>query len=100
MNKVRLFMDTHTVKSGTFPEGITDSQFSDFYAKYSEICKEEGVISLKTHVSFEAGTAFCLNMAPNEKAVHRVHERVGLPYDSISEVKTVTPGDLFFNSNE
>jgi hypothetical protein len=28
--------------------------------------------------------------------VKRVHERVGLPYDAITEVTTATPGDMFF----
>jgi hypothetical protein len=35
-------------------------------------------------------------MAPSAEAVKRVHERVGLPYQEITEVVTSTPGDLFF----
>jgi hypothetical protein len=35
-------------------------------------------------------------MAEDAEAVRRAHERVGLPYDSITEVATATPGDTFF----
>ena len=35
-------------------------------------------------------------MAPDADAVRRAHERVGLAFDSITEVVTSTPGDLFF----
>jgi hypothetical protein len=35
-------------------------------------------------------------MAADADAVKRAHERVGLPFDSISEVATATPGDTFF----
>jgi len=97
MKKMKLFIDVHDERNGTFPTGITDQKFSDFYQKYTKICEEEGVISLKTHVSLTDGKAFCLNMASDIKAIKTVHERVGLPYDSISEIKSVAPGDLFFN---
>jgi len=53
-------------------------------------------VSLRVHVSYAEGRAFCLTMAPNADAVKRAHERVGLPFDSISEVTTATPGDTFF----
>ena len=29
-------------------------------------------------------------------AVRRAHERVGLPFETITEVTTVTPGDFFY----
>jgi hypothetical protein len=35
-------------------------------------------------------------MAPSAEAVRRAHERVGLPFDDITEVVTSTPGDIFF----
>jgi hypothetical protein len=35
-------------------------------------------------------------MAPSADAVRRAHERVGLPFDEITEVVTSTPSDLFF----
>ena len=40
------------------------------------------------------GRAFCLNMAPSADAVKRVHDKVGLAYDTITEVKTISPFDL------
>ena len=65
-----------------------------FYKKYEAACAEEGVISLRIHVGFEDGKAFCFNMAPNVEAVKRVHDKVGLPYETITEVNTITPADL------
>lgn len=97
MKKMKLFIDTHSQKEGTFPEGLTKAQFAEFYQKYVEICEEEGVVSLRTHVGIGDGKAFCFNMAQDEAAVKRVHERAGLPYDSITEVKTATPGDILFS---
>ena len=97
MKKMKLFIDTHDREKGTFPEGLTEAQFADFYAKYVAICEEEGVVNLRAHVGIGEGRAYCFNMAPDEEAVRRVHQRAGLPYDSITEVKTATPGDMFFN---
>lgn len=37
----------------------------------------------------------CDSMAPAVEALRRAHQRVGLPYDSITEVPTATLGDLF-----
>jgi hypothetical protein len=94
MSKMKFFIDTHDKESGTFPKGITPEQMEDFYKKYEAACEEEGVISLRIHVGFEDGKAFCFNMAPNAKAVERVHKKVGLPFESITEVNTITPSDL------
>ncbi len=38
----------------------------------------------------------CFNMAPSAEHIRRAHERAGLPYETITEVTTATPGDLFF----
>jgi hypothetical protein len=46
------------------------------------------------------GRAFCYNLAPDADAVRRAHERVGLPFDSITEVTTMTPGDMLLASAE
>ncbi|ODR97992.1 hypothetical protein AUC68_10805 [Methyloceanibacter methanicus] len=96
MQKMKFFIDTHDQANGTFPKGISKEDFAGFYDKYEAACEEEGVVSLRLHVGFEAGRAFCLNMAPDADAVRRVHEKVGLPFDEITEVSTVTPGDMFF----
>ncbi|HFE37348.1 MAG TPA: DUF4242 domain-containing protein [Gammaproteobacteria bacterium] len=96
MKKMKLFIDTHDRTKNTFPDGITEAQFGEFYTKFVEACEAEGVINLRAHVGIEEGRAYCFNMAPNVEAVKRAHERAGLPYDSITEVKTTTPGDMFF----
>ncbi|MGO4870030.1 MAG: DUF4242 domain-containing protein [Roseiarcus sp.] len=96
MQPMKFFLDTHDVRKGTFPAGIAKDAFAGFYAKYEEACRAEGVVSLRVHVGFEEGRAFCFNMAPSAEAVRRAHERVGLPFDEITEVVTSTPGDLFF----
>ncbi|WP_228126515.1 DUF4242 domain-containing protein [Candidatus Marinarcus aquaticus] len=92
--KMKFFIDTHDKNTQTFPADITPKQMESFYQKYEAACAQEGVISLRIHVGFEDGKAFCFNMAPNVEAVKRVHDKVGLPYESITEVNTITPADL------
>ncbi len=93
---MKFFIDTHDARHGTFPAGISAEAFAGFHAKYDEACRAEGVVSLRIHVGFGEGRAFCFTMAPDADAVRRAHERVGLPFDEITEVSTSTPGDLFF----
>ncbi|WP_206599335.1 nickel-binding protein [Methyloceanibacter stevinii] len=68
MQKMKFFVDTHDQANGTFPQGISKEDFAGFYKKYEAACEEEGVVSLRVHVGFEAGRAFCLNMAPDADA--------------------------------
>jgi hypothetical protein len=96
MKPMRLFLDTHDRANQTFPEKLSPEEFEVFFAGYEKACYEEGVIPLKVHVGYNEGRAFCLNMAPDAESVKRAHDRVGLPYDTITEVKTATPGDSFF----
>jgi hypothetical protein len=96
MQQMKFFLDTHDQKNGTFPAGISREDFAAFFAKYERIAREEGVVVLRLHVGFEEGRAFCLNMAPSAEHVRRLHSMAGLPYDTITEVSTTTPGDLFF----
>lgn len=96
MQSMKFYVDTHDRTHKTFPEGITREQFATFFVQYEQAARAEGVVVLRLHVGFEEGRAFCFNMAPNADAVRRVHERVGLPFDQITEVTTATPGDLFF----
>jgi len=91
---LRLFMDTHHREQGTFPAEIDTPAFRQFFAAYQEACAAEGVIPVRTHVGFEEGRAFCYNLAPDADAVRRAHERVGLPFDEITEVLTMSPGDM------
>jgi hypothetical protein len=88
MQRMKFFIDTHDAANGTFPAGITKEQFAGFYAQYEEACRAEGAISLRTHAGF--------TMAPDADTVARAHKRVGLAFDTITEVVTSTPGDLFF----
>lgn len=96
MQALRFFIDTHDRNRNTFPAGIGVKEFEGFYATYLDACRAEGVVPLRLHVGYEEGRAFCLTMAPDADAVKRAHERVGLPFDSITEVQTATPGDTFF----
>lgn len=92
---MRYFVDTHDRAAGTFPSGIDAEQFRSFFATFAQACQAEGVVIVRLHVNLEAGRAYCLTMAPDAEAVRRAHERVGLPFDEITEVMTATPADLF-----
>ncbi|GAB4352645.1 MAG: hypothetical protein Kow0026_10320 [Oricola sp.] len=96
MEKMRMFVDTHDQARGTYPGGLSEAEFGQFFATFDEACREEGVIIVSANVGLAAGRAFCITLAPGEEAVRRAHERVGLPYDSITEVETATPGSFFF----
>lgn len=96
MNPLKFFMDTHDRENKTFPQKITPVEFEGFYAKYKQACYEEGVIPVRLHVGYDDGRAFCLTMAPDAESVKRAHDRVGLPYDTITEIATATPADTFF----
>jgi len=98
MKKMRFFIDTHDKKNETFPEKITAKDLEEFYKSYQEACSEESVISMKIAVGFEEGRAFCLNIAPDKEAVERVHQKVGLPFDEITEVTTISSSDILLNS--
>lgn len=96
MKPMRFFLDTHDKANQTFPEKLSPEDFEGFFILYEKACYEEGVIPIKVHVGYNEGRAFCLNMAPDVASVKRAHDRVGLPYDTITEVTTATPGDTFF----
>ena len=96
MQEMRLFVDTHDVAKHSFPAGLTAEQFEGFFAQYQTACQAEGVVLLNVNVGLEDGRAFCLTLAADAEAVRRAHERVGLPFDSITEVRSASPGALFF----
>jgi len=100
MQIMKFFVDTHDQRTKTFPAGCTREQFAEWFVKYESACRAEGVVVLRTSVGFEDGRAFCFNMAPSAEAVRRAHERAGLPYETITEVATATPGDLFFQAQQ
>jgi hypothetical protein len=54
-------------------------------------------VIVRTYVNAKTGRAFCINMATNPWAIKRLHQKVGLPYDSITEAYGVSPTDLLLN---
>jgi hypothetical protein len=40
---------------------------------------------------------FCINLAPDADAIRRAHDRIGLKFDTITEVTSASPGDIYFN---
>ncbi len=96
MQRMKFFIDTHDQRNKSFPGGITKEQFADFFGGFEKAARDEGVVVLRVHVGFEEGRAFCFTMAPTAEHVRKAHERAGLPFDTITEVSTATPGDLFF----
>ncbi len=96
MKSLKYFLDTHDRAHKTFPAQISPQEFEGFFAQYEKACQAEGVIPIRLHVGYNEGRAFCLTMASDAEAVKRAHDRVGLPYDTITEVAMATPGDTFF----
>ena len=96
MQAMRFFIDTHDKTRQTFPDGLSAEDFEGFFALYEKACAAEGVVLLRVHAGLAEGRAFCFTMASDAAAVRRAHDRVGLPFDSITEVTTATPGDAFF----
>ncbi len=96
MKKMKLFVDTHHHQHGTFPRGIGREDFASVIEKYEAACHEEGVVVMRALVNSEEGCMFCINLAPSSEAVRRAHEKVGLSFDSITEVTSAAPSDLFF----
>ncbi len=93
---MKLFIDTHDKVKNTFPESLTQDEPEQFYSRYEKVFKEEGVVIVRTFVNLSEGRAFCLNLAESAEQVERAHIRAGLPYDSITEVKGVSPNDLLY----
>ena len=98
MQPMKFFLDTHDRANATFPAELSPAQFEAFYGQYKAACFAEGVVPIRIHLGLDDGRAFCLTMAPDADAVKRAHDRVGLPYDTITEVETATPGDAFFRA--
>ena len=96
MKKMKLFVDTHDKRTGTFPEHISRDDFATVFGKYRSAAEEEGVVPVQAMVNAGDGRMFCVNLAPNAEAVLRTHQKAGLKYGSITEVTTATPDDLYF----
>jgi hypothetical protein len=96
MQEMKFYLDTHDRRSETFPAEISKEQFQDFFSQYEKASREDGVVVLRAHVGLADGRAYCFNMAPSAEHVRLAHEHAGLPFESITEVATATPGDLSF----
>lgn len=96
MQKMRLFIDTHDKATGTFPDEISKEAFSDVFKAYEEACRDENVVIVNTMLSAGDGRMYCVNLAPDAEAIRRAHDRVGLKFDTITEVTTASPGDIHF----
>lgn len=92
---MKMFIDTHDAANGSFPAGISKVDFASFYESYLAACREEGVISMQVNVGFGDGRAFCVSLARDAEAVRRAHERVGLSFDTITEVEVTSPAAMF-----
>ena len=97
MKPMKYFVDTHDHRSGTFPAGISKADFAAFFSHYEKAARDEGVVVLRAHAGLADGRAFCFNASADADAVRRAHERAGLPFETITEVVTATPGDLSFD---
>ena len=79
------FLDTHTVP-GVGREAILQA------------CKAmnaaPGVTFVACHYDLGEGKVFCLTEAESEDLVRQAHANISLPYDSIRQVKAITPADM------
>ncbi len=92
---MKYFVDVHDLATGTFPEGeTTPDGFVERFSVFDESANSEGVTALRVHVNIEEGKAFCFTRGEDAEAVRRAHEKIDFPFESITEVMTVTGGDL------
>jgi hypothetical protein len=92
---VKYFIDTHDRTKNSFPAGeVSQEQFVGIYSDMDEALLFEGGFVTGAHVNLAEGKAFCLTAAADETAVAAAHEKIGLPYDSITQVHRVSGMDL------
>jgi hypothetical protein len=94
-DNVKYFIDTHDRSKGSWPEGeVSEADFLELYARFEKACEDEGGADLGAHVNVAEGKAYCFTKGRDADAIRRAHERVGLAFDSITEVRRVTGVDL------
>jgi Protein of unknown function (DUF4242) len=92
---VKYFIDTHDRTQNTFPaEDVSQEQFVAMYSDMDEALLSEGGYVTGAHTNLAEGKAFCLTAAADEAAVAAAHEKIGFPYDSITQVHRVSGMDL------
>ena len=79
------FLDTHTVP-GVNREAILEA--------CNAMKVTPGVTFVACHYDLGEGKVFCLTEAESEDVVRQAHANISLPYDSIRQVKAITPSDL------
>ena len=92
---MKYFIDTHDRTKNSFPaEDVSQEQFVAIYSGMDEALLSEGGFVTGAHVNLADGKAFCLTAAADEAAVAAAHEKIGLRYDSITQVRRVSGMDL------
>lgn len=92
---MKYFIDTHDRTKGSWPEAeVTEAEFIEIYSQFEKACEDEGGADLGAHVNVAEGKAYCFTKGPDADAIRRAHDRLGFPFDSITEVRRVTGVDL------
>ena len=92
---MKYFIDTHDRAKGSFPAGeVTQDQFLAVYNGFEAALHAEGGFATGAHLNLAEGKAYCLTCADSEEALFAAHEKVGLPYDSVTQVQRVSGMDL------
>jgi hypothetical protein len=92
---MKYFIDTHDKAKGSFPkQELTEPAFFEQFAALEEAAIPLGVFGHAAHVNLHEGKAFCFMSGPDDEAIRLAHAAIGLPYDSITEVRRVTGADL------
>jgi hypothetical protein len=91
----KYFIDVHDLASGTFnQELMNEDVFVRAFAVFDESAEKEGVTALRAHVNVHEGKAYCYTKGADPDSVRRAHEAADFRFESITEVKTVTGGEL------
>ncbi len=92
---MRYFIDTHDRSKGSFPaEKVTPEQFEAIYGRLDDALEAGGGLAIDAHLNLGDGKVFCLTAAADEAAVAAAHDKIGLRYDSITQVNRVSGMDL------
>ena len=91
---MKYFIDTHDRTKGSWPREVTAAEFIEIYSGFEEACEEVGGADLGAHVNIAESKAYCFTKGPDAEAIRRAHEKIGFPFDSITEVRRVTGVDL------
>ena len=91
---MKYFIDTHDNSKGSWPTEVSEAEFVELYSGFEAACEAEGGADLGAHVNVAERKAYCFTKGPDADAIRRAHEKLGFPFDSITEVRRVTGVDL------